>query len=623
MPDTPEHKDPEVPITNAADDGAPEGFPQVTQGGAPEDHEPDGPEGDEPDSAESEGDEPDGDELEGEEPGGDWPDGERPEGDRIAKLLARAGIASRRDVERMIGEGRVRLHNELVTTPATILRTLRGVTVDGQPVRAAEAARLFAFHKPAGLLTAERDPAGRPTIYTALRNALPPETPRVMPVGRLDLNTEGLLLLTNDGELKRKLELPSTGIPRTYRARTFGDISQNRLEELIEGIEIDGVHYAGIDANMERRTGRNQWIELTLTEGKNREVRRVLEHLGLEVSRLLRVAYGPFYLADLPRGAAVEIAPSQVEKFRVELGMPPSRAASERPPARMAGRAATGRTPAAGSGVAKARPKPALKRRKTDPSRPDEAIGRRTGGHDRSGPRERAEPRDTAPPRAAAGPRVHVHGRAPPRDVTAPSDRPAPHDRAAPVGRTAPEPRGGRSDRTGPRERTYERAYERSGPRERTGPGDRPASPERKIRERPEPRDGAERKPRAAPRDWARTNDRKAPAKRAAPGSRTDGGTNAGERRAARERVAPGTLTSRPRDPDRPRNSDRPRDTERPRDTDRRAPARSPRSGDSGGKAPFGGGRTGNGPAGKGPTGKGPPRSGAPGKGPPRKGPRP
>lgn len=179
--------------------------------------------------------------------------------------------------------------------------------------------RLFRFHKPSGLITAERDPTGRPTIYTALRNALPQGTPRVMPVGRLDVNTEGLLLMTNDGELKRALELPSTGIPRTYRARTFGDISQARLEELMEGIEIDGVRYGSINANLERSAGRNKWIELTLTEGKNREVRRVLEHLGLQVSRLLRTKYGPFELADLPRGAAEEIPQVMVERFRKTL----------------------------------------------------------------------------------------------------------------------------------------------------------------------------------------------------------------------------------------------------------------------------------------------------------------
>ena len=243
-------------------------------------------------------------------------------GERIAKLLARAGVASRREVERMIADGRIKLNGDVLTTPATVLPNLKGVTVDDKPVKAPEPPRLFAFHKPAGLITAERDPAGRPTIYTALRNALPKNAGRVMPVGRLDFNTEGLLLLTNDGELKRAMELPSSGIPRTYRARTFGTVSQEQLEELIEGIEIDGVRYGSINANMERSTGRNQWIEVTITEGKNREVRRVLEHLGLEVSRLIRTAYGPFELLDLPRGQAVEIPQLNVERFRKALRAP-------------------------------------------------------------------------------------------------------------------------------------------------------------------------------------------------------------------------------------------------------------------------------------------------------------
>jgi 23S rRNA pseudouridine2605 synthase len=246
-------------------------------------------------------------------------DSSRPEGERIAKLLARAGVASRREVERMIADGRIALNGEKLTTPATILPHLRGVTVDGKPVGKADRTRLFRFHKPTGLLTAERDPKGRKTIYDALRNALPEDTPRLMPVGRLDLNTEGLLLLTNDGELKRAMELPSSGIPRTYRARTFGDVTQGQLEELIEGVTVEGVHYGRIDANLERRTGRNQWIELTLTEGKNREVRRVLEHLGLKVSRLIRTAYGPFALGDLPRGATDELKKHEVEKFMSSL----------------------------------------------------------------------------------------------------------------------------------------------------------------------------------------------------------------------------------------------------------------------------------------------------------------
>lgn len=252
-------------------------------------------------------------------------------GERIAKLLARAGIASRREVERMIADGRVKIGDEVITTPNTVLTSLKGVSVDGKAVKAPEPTRLFLFHKPAGLITAERDPAGRPTIYHALRNALPAHAGRVMPIGRLDFNTEGLLLLTNDGGLKRTMELPATGLPRTYRARTFGDITQERLEELSEGIEIGGIRYGPINANMERRTGRNQWIEVTITEGKNREVRRVLEHLGLEVNRLIRTAYGPFELLDLPRGQALEIRQVEVERFVKSLKAPGQAPAAPRP----------------------------------------------------------------------------------------------------------------------------------------------------------------------------------------------------------------------------------------------------------------------------------------------------
>jgi 23S rRNA pseudouridine2605 synthase len=234
---------------------------------------------------------------------------------RIAKLLARAGVASRREIERMIAEGRIALNGTVLDTPATLLKSLQGVTVDGNPVGEPAPARLFCYHKPAGLLTTERDPKGRPTIY----DKLPADLPRVIPVGRLDLNTEGLLLLTTDGGLKRQMELPSTGVERTYRARAYGAVSQAQLEDLIEGIEIDGIRYGKIDANLERRTGRNQWIEMTLTEGKNREVRRVLEHLGLEVSRLIRTRYGPFVLGDLPPGEVGEVRQHDLAVFRKSL----------------------------------------------------------------------------------------------------------------------------------------------------------------------------------------------------------------------------------------------------------------------------------------------------------------
>jgi 23S rRNA pseudouridine2605 synthase len=245
------------------------------------------------------------------------PDPAKPE-HRIAKLLARAGVASRREIERMIAEGRVAIDGRVLTTPATTLTSLNGVTVDGEPVAAAAPARLFRFHKPAGVLTTERDPAGRPTIYSRLPGGLP----RLMPVGRLDLNTEGLLLMTTDGELKRQLELPSVGVERSYRARAYGQVSQDQLEELMLGTEIDGVRYGSIDANLERRTGANVWIELTLTEGKNREVRRVLEHLGLKVSRLIRTRYGPFRLDDLAVAAVDEVRQHDLILFRKALSGP-------------------------------------------------------------------------------------------------------------------------------------------------------------------------------------------------------------------------------------------------------------------------------------------------------------
>lgn len=215
----------------------------------------------------------------------------------------------------MIAEGRIALDGVTLDTPATIVTTLHGITVDGNPIAAPEPTRLFLFHKPAGLLTTERDPKGRPTIY----DRIPDDLPRLIPVGRLDYNTEGLLLLTTDGEFKRQLELPATGVPRTYRARAYGNVTQLQLEELMHGIEIEGIRYSSIDANIERRTGANVWIELTLTEGKNREVRRVLEHLGLEVSRLIRTAYGPFILGGLPSGGIGEVRQHELVEFRKSL----------------------------------------------------------------------------------------------------------------------------------------------------------------------------------------------------------------------------------------------------------------------------------------------------------------
>ena len=234
---------------------------------------------------------------------------------RIAKALARAGVGSRRDIERMIAEGRIAIDGEVLTSPALNITNLANVTVDGEPVAGIAPAKLYRFHKPAGFLTAARDPAGRPTIM----DILPPSLPRVVPVGRLDMNTEGLLLLTTDGELKRALELPSSGVPRVYRVRAFGEVTQKVLEALADGISIEGVHYGPILADIERKTGHNLWLIVTIREGKNREVRRVLEHVGLQVNRLIRVAYGPIGLDDLPPRMADEIPDSDVALLKAML----------------------------------------------------------------------------------------------------------------------------------------------------------------------------------------------------------------------------------------------------------------------------------------------------------------
>ena len=248
---------------------------------------------------------------------------------RIAKLLARAGIASRREIERMIADGRIALNGNVLTTPATILTDLAGVTVDGKAVSKPEPARLFRFYKPPSTITAAHDPRQRATIY----DRLPPGLPRVMPVGRLDYMTEGLLLLTNDGELKRQLELPSTGVVRHYRARAFGDVTQEQLEALSEGVEIEGIRYGSIDANLERRTGRNCWLEMSLTEGKNREVRRVLAWLGLQVSRLIRTSYGPLTLDGLDVGDVDEVQREVLFQFRASLKKPDKQLAHTLPQA--------------------------------------------------------------------------------------------------------------------------------------------------------------------------------------------------------------------------------------------------------------------------------------------------
>jgi len=234
---------------------------------------------------------------------------------RIAKLLARAGVGSRRDIERMIAEGRVSVDGALLTSPALNLASLAGVTVDGNPVAAASATRLYRFHKPTGCLTTARDPKGRATIY----DLLPKDLPRLVTIGRLDMNTEGLLLLTNDGELKRAMELPANALVRRYRVRVFGSVNARALEALAEGVTIEGVRYGSINADIEHRSGAYAWLVITITEGKNREVRKVLEHLGLKVARLIRVGYGPFELEDLPVRGVEQIPDDAVSRLRSRL----------------------------------------------------------------------------------------------------------------------------------------------------------------------------------------------------------------------------------------------------------------------------------------------------------------
>ena len=225
-------------------------------------------------------------------------------GERIAKWLARAGVASRRDAEKLLTEGRVRLNNAVVSHPTTFVAPADLVVVDGKLVEAPDRTRLWRYHKPDGLVTTHRDPQGRPTVF----ERLPATMPRVVSVGRLDLNSEGLLLLTNDGGLSRRLELPSNGWIRRYRVRVYGVVAPAALAALAKGMTIEGVKYGEIDAGLDSRKGDNAWLSVGLREGRNREIRRVMAYMGLQVTRLIRVAYGPFQLGNLPRGDVEEVS---------------------------------------------------------------------------------------------------------------------------------------------------------------------------------------------------------------------------------------------------------------------------------------------------------------------------
>ena len=239
------------------------------------------------------------------------PPEDKPE--RIAKRLARAGLCSRREAERWIGNGRVAVDGVVLASPAFTVTGQSTIVVDGKPLHDAAPPRLWRYHKPAGLITTHRDPQGRPTIF----DKLPPGLPRVVSVGRLDLNSEGLILLTNDGALARRLELPATGWLRRYRIRVHGQVDEKRLRRLKTGVTVNGIKYGPIDAALERTQGSNAWLIVALREGKNRELRRVMEHLGYQVTRLIRTAYGPFQLGGLKKGLTVEV-PKKV--LREQLG---------------------------------------------------------------------------------------------------------------------------------------------------------------------------------------------------------------------------------------------------------------------------------------------------------------
>jgi 23S rRNA pseudouridine2605 synthase len=288
-------------------------------------------------------------------PGADPGQDEASGSERVAKALARAGVASRRDVERLIEAGRVALNGRVLSTPAVKVGPGDILTVDGKPVSAAEPTRLWRYHKPTGLVTTHKDPHDRPTVF----DALPKGLPRVISIGRLDLNSEGLLLLTNDGDLARALELPSSGWVRRYRARARGRTDQAKLDALKDGITVEGVRYGPIDARIDKMkqnpdgtSSANVWLTVALTEGKNREVRRVLEALGLTVNRLIRLSYGPFQLGVLGQGQVEEIGPRVIREQLVDFIAPEKMPKGDHTPALAQPAALARRLPGQGAGGA-------------------------------------------------------------------------------------------------------------------------------------------------------------------------------------------------------------------------------------------------------------------------------
>ena len=388
--------------------------------------------------------------------------------ERIAKTMARAGIASRREVERLIGLGKVAVNGRILDTPATLVTRDDVITVDGKPIGSTQATRVWRYHKPAGLLTSHSDPTGRPTVF----DALPAGLPRVISVGRLDLATEGLLLLTNDGELSRALELPSTSLVRQYRARARGKITQEQLDALKDGVVVDGVSYGPIEAKLDKakesksedgKAPANLWISVSITEGKNREVRKVLESVGLTVNRLIRLAYGPFRLDVLPVGSVEEVGPRVIRELLADYIRPENLPTGNtvETPAPIPGRRVS--TP-----IVKGRSGSAM----SDPSRkPSRVRAAETAQADAVERRERPPKKEGW---AKAAPKFEHSKSFKPRERTAPAgDRPAREDGDRPKRAFKPRDDQFIDDRRGkPGAKPAGRAG--SGPRA-GGPGGKPA----------------------------------------------------------------------------------------------------------------------------------------------------